>query len=100
MTVRVPVPMDKVESFCRRWKVRELSLFGSVLRSDFGPGSDVDVLVDLRPDHGLSLYDWVDMIAELRSIFGREVDLVAKSGLTNPIRRQIILRSAEVLYAA
>lgn len=94
------MPIDELHAFCQRWRVRELSLFGSVLRSDFGPESDVDVLVELEPDHGLSLYDWVDMIDELKTIFGREVDLVAKSGLTNPIRREEILRTAEVLYAA
>ncbi len=94
------LPINELNSFCQRWRVRELALFGSVLRTDFGPESDVDVLVELEPDHGLSLYDWVDMIDELKTIFGRDVDLVAKSGLTNPIRREEILRTAEVLYAA
>ena len=60
----------------------------------------MDVLVDLAPDHGLSLYDWVDMIEELGGLFGRRVDLVAKGGLRNPFRRREILATAEVLYAS
>ena len=97
---RVPVPHDKIETFCRKWKVKELSLFGSVLTNEFLPESDVDVLVELHPRHGLTLYDWLDMIEDLKAIFGRNVDLIAKSGLKNPIRRREILRTAEVLYAA
>ena len=80
--------------------MKEFSIFGSALRDDFGPTSDVDVLVELHPDHGLSLYDWIDMIDELKTVFRREVDLVAKGGLRNPFRRQEILRTAEVVYAA
>ena len=97
--VQIDVPMERIEAFCRRWKVREFSLFGSVLRNDFRPDSDVDVLVDLQPDHGLSLYDWVDMIDELRTIFGREVDLVDKTAIRNPFRRHHILHNHEVVYA-
>jgi hypothetical protein len=94
------IDKGRIATFCRKWNVSELCLFGSVLRRDFGPESDVDVLVDLRPGHGLTLYDWLDMIDELKEIFGREVDLVSKRGLRNPLRRAEILRTAEVLYAA
>ncbi len=94
------VPQGKVEVFCRKWRVRELSLFGSVLRQDFGDDSDVDVLVELEPDHGLSLFDWVDMIDELTDLYGRKVDLVSKGGLDNPIRRREILSHARVQYVA
>ncbi len=97
---RLHIPLDLIETFCRKWRVREFSLFGSVLSEDFRPDSDVDVLVDLQPGHGLTLYDWLDMIDELRAMFGRDVDLVAKSGLKNPFRRREILRTAEVIYAA
>ena len=100
MGARVSIDRSRIADFCRKWRVRELAIFGSALRDDFGPDSDVDVLVELDPDHHLSLYDWVDMIDELRAIFGREVDLVAKGGLRNPFRRNEILRTAEVLYAA
>jgi hypothetical protein len=92
--------MDRVTAFCKKWKVKEFSLFGSVLTDEFRPDSDVDVLVDLRPGHGLTLYDWLDMIEELKEIFGRKVDLVAKRGLKNPFRRREILRTAEAVYAS
>jgi predicted nucleotidyltransferase len=96
----IAVDRESIESFCQRWKVKELSLFGSALREDFTPESDIDVLVELKPGHGLTLYDWLDMIEELKGIFGRKVDLVAKGGLKNPFRRRQILRTAEVVYAA
>lgn len=96
----IEVPKDKIAAFCRRWKVAELCLFGSVLRDDFGPESDIDVLVTFAEDADWSLYDWVDMIEELKAIFGREVDLVSKRGLRNPFRRHAILTSREVVYAA
>ncbi len=76
MSVRVTIDRARIAEFCRKWRVKELSVFGSALRSDFGPDSDVDVLVELEPDHGLVLYDWIEMIEELREIFGRDVDLV------------------------
>ena len=95
----VPAP-GVIAAFCRKWKIVELSLFGSILRGDFSPMSDVDILVDLAPDAPWSLYEWTEMIDELRDLFGREVDLVEKSGLRNPFRRQEILSNREVLYAA
>jgi len=100
MSLRLEIPHEAIAEFCRRWRVKELAIFGSALREDFGAESDVDVLVELQPNHGLSLYDWVDMIEELQGIFGRKVDLVAKGGLRNPFRRREILRTAEVVYAA
>jgi uncharacterized protein len=96
----IEIPMEKIVEFCRKWKIKEFSLFGSVLREDFRLDSDVDVLVDLDEGHGWGGYDWVDMIEELKAIFGRDVDLVDKSGLRNPFRRHSILASREVLYAA
>lgn len=96
----IGVPTERLAEFCRKWKVTELALFGSVLREDFGPDSDVDVLVELAPDHGLSLFDWVEMIDELKAIFGRDVDLVSKRGLRNPFRRHRILTTRQVIHAA
>lgn len=98
--MRITADRAGIECFCRKWGVTELSVFGSALRDDFTADSDVDVLVALRPGHGLTLYDWLDMIDELKAIFGRDVDLVAKGGLRNPFRRREILRTAHVLYAA
>ena len=100
MSIKIDFPKDRITEFCQRWRVKELAIFGSALRDDFRPDSDVDVLVQLHPSHGLSLFDWIDMIEELTAIFGRKVDLVAKDGLKNPFRRREILRTAEVIYAA
>ena len=98
MKAHLALDRERIEAFCRKWKVKELSLFGSVLTEEFREDSDVDVLVDLGSGHGLTLYDWLDMIEELKDIFGRDVDLVAKRGLKNPLRRREILRTAETVY--
>ncbi len=100
MSIRVSIDRDRIAAFCARWKVTELSLFGSVLRDDFRDDSDVDVLVELAPDHGLGLYEWVDMIEELRGMFGRPVDLVSKRSLRNPFRKHHILTTRKVIHAA
>jgi len=97
---RLGISMGAVEDFCRRWHVLEMSLFGSVLRDDFGPESDVDVLVVLDPEAAISLFDLVRMRAELVTLFGREVDLVEKDALVNPFRRKEILTHCEQVYAA
>ena len=93
----------KIVEFCRKWKIREFSLFGSVLRDDFGPESDIDVLVAFTDDARHTLFDLVDMEDELRTIFGRQVDLVSRRGIEssrNAVRRNAILNSAEEIYAA
>lgn len=99
-TAKIEVPAGKIAEFCQKWKVTELALFGSVLRADFGPDSDVDVLVTFAPDAPWSLYEWPDMMDELKAIFGREVDLVEKDALRNPFRRHAILSTRKVIYAA
>lgn len=96
----IDIPMDRIEEFCRRWKIREFSLFGSVLREDFGPDSDVDVLVSFEPDAEWDLFHLVDMRDELMALFGRDVDLVEKEGLRNPFRRRTILDTRKVIYHA
>ncbi|MFB3132666.1 MAG: nucleotidyltransferase family protein, partial [Rhodothermales bacterium] len=68
------VPQDEIDSFCQRWRVVELAVFGSVLREDFRPDSDVDVLVSFGPDARWSLFDFVTMQDELEALFGRPVD--------------------------
>ena len=95
-----PLPRKKIEAFCRRWQVRELALFGSVLRDDFSLESDVDVLVTFDPEAHRSLFDLVEMRDELETLVGRRVDLVSRGGLRNPFRRREILSTREVLYAA
>ena len=100
MGLQLTLDETRIAAFCRKWRVKELSVFGSALRKDFGSDSDVDVLVELQPGHGLVMYDWLNMIEELRVIFGREVDLVAKGGLKNPFRRHHVLNNREVMYAS
>ena len=90
----------KIADFCRRWKIREFALFGSIVRDDFSAKSDVDVLVTFALDCGWGLYDLMDMQDELKTMFGRKVDLVEKEGLRNPFRRKAILNEARVIYAA
>lgn len=94
----IPISQDQIDDFCRKWKVKELSLFGSILREDFGPASDVDVLVSFEKDAPWSLYEVVDMEEELRELFGRDVDFVMKEGLRNPFRRREILSTRQVIY--
>jgi predicted nucleotidyltransferase len=100
---RIRIPREQIIEFCRRWKIIEFSLFGSVLRDDFGPESDVDVLVSFAHDAEWSLFDHVEMQDELKAVFGRNVDMVSRRGIErsrNKLRRKAILESAEVFYAA
>ena len=96
----IDIPKSEIEAFCRKWEIKELSLFGSVLRDDFRPDSDIDVLVSFEPDAPWDLFHLVDMRDELMALFGRDVDLVEKEGLRNPFRRRTILDTREVIYAA
>lgn len=100
MSPRIQFNRQSLDEFCRRWMVAELSFFGSVIRSDFSPGSDVDVLVAFAADARWNLMDIVTMMEELRGIFGRDVDLVEKDAIRNPFRRHAILSSREIVYAA
>ena len=100
---QIQVPAEGIAAFCRKWKVAELALFGSVLREDFGPKSDVDVLVSYAADARWTLLDEVRMEEELAEIFGRPVDLVSRRSVEcseNWIRREAILASAEPLHVA
>lgn len=99
----VTIPDDQFADFCRHWKINELSLFGSALREDFGPDSDVDLLVTFAPDADWSLLDHIQMEEELSVLLNRKVDLVSKRAVErseNWIRRRAILETAQVLYAA
>jgi predicted nucleotidyltransferase len=98
--LRIAIPEQQIIEFCRRWKVREFSLFGSAVRDDFGPQSDVDVLVRFERDAPWSLFDFVTMRDELANLFGRDVDLVEEESLRNPFRRETVLRDKRVIYAA
>src|SRR6185503_2257001 len=93
------IPRKKIADFCQRWSITEFALFGSVLRADFRPDSDVDVLVSIDPKAKIGLFEIIDMKLELQDMFKRPVDLVEKEGLRNPYRRREILRTAQVVYA-
>jgi predicted nucleotidyltransferase len=100
MSPKISIDHKKIASFCQKWKIVEFAVFGSVLRDDFRPDSDVDVLVTFGPGGGITFDNRVDMLDELKAIFGREVDLVEKKAISNPFRRHSILTTREILYAA
>ena len=103
MSVHIPIDHDKITKFCRRWKITEFALFGSVLRDDFRPDSDVDILATFASDADWSLFDHVDMEEELSAILGRKVDVVSRRAIErsdNWIRREAILSTAEPIYVA
>ncbi len=100
---KITIPRKKLEAFCRRWNVSELAFFGSVLREDFRPSSDIDLLVSFSSKAKISLFDLVRMQNELEEIFGRKVDLVERRAIEkseNYIRRKNILSNTKVIYAA
>lgn len=100
--IKIRVPRKKLEEFCRRNHIRKLAFFGSVLRDDFGPDSDIDVLVEFEPGHTPG-FAFVSMAEELEKILGHEVDLLTFKGVEksrNPIRRKAILESARIYYVA
>jgi predicted nucleotidyltransferase len=90
----------RIREFSERWRIVELALFGSVVADDFGPDSDIDVLVVFEPNAGWNLFHLLDMKDELQAMLGRKVDLVEKAALRNPFRRHEILRTRKVIYAA
>ena len=105
MTVeeKLHVSKETIAEFCRKWKITEFALFGSVLRGDFRPDSDVDVLVTFSPDSDWGVEHLLDMNEELEALFGRAVDLLEKRLVEesrNYIRRKHILSHMEAVYAA
>lgn len=100
MTNDLPdLPLAEIRAICRRYGVRELALFGSALRDDFGPESDLDLLVEFEPDVRIGFMELGRMEQELAALLGRRVDLVPKGGL-RPFLRDEVLASARLLYAA
>jgi hypothetical protein len=96
MTVQIRIPHEKLAPLCRRYHVKRLSLFGSVLTSDFGPDSDVDVLVEFEPDRTPG-FGFVQLQRELSELFGREVDLHTYRSLSRYFRDKV-LAEAEVAH--
>jgi hypothetical protein len=100
--VAIEIPKTELAAFCEKWRIRKLEFFGSVLRDDFGPESDIDMLATFDHDASLSLFDLVDAELELQDIFGRPVDLLERTTVEhseNWIRRRRILDSARMVYA-
>lgn len=103
MSLHVQIDRSKIENFCRKWKITELSFFGSAVRNDFRPDSDVDVLISYAPDEKWDLFDHISMEEELAEIIGRKVDLLTRRSVErseNPFRRQSILTGTEAYYVA
>ena len=103
MNPQVSVPGSRLAEYCRANGIARLDVFGSALRADFGPDSDIDLLVEFEPDRTPGLFDFARMEEELSDIFGREVDLVERSAVErsrNYIRRAAILESTETIHAA
>ncbi len=103
MAAGISIPNEQIAAFCQRWNITHLALFGSVLRHDFGPDSDIDVLVTFSPDSRRTLSDMVTMQEELEQLFGRRVDLINRRTIersSNYIRRREILGSARTIYVA
>jgi predicted nucleotidyltransferase len=99
----IELPMERIKAFCDRWQIIEFALFGSVLRDDFRPDSDIDVLVTFAPEAKRGLSETLQMKDELQTIFGRNVDFIVKAAIErseNWLRRKNILESAQVIYAA
>ena len=97
---RITVPREAVSEFCRRHHVRTLSLFGSVLREDFGPESDIDVMLKFRPGFGFTFENTPEIQDELESMFGRPVDVIEKGRIRNPFRYRAIMNSYRLVYTA
>ena len=103
MRIRISIQREKVAAFCRQWKITELAFFGSVLRDDFRPDSDIDVLVTFAPDAQWSLFDHQAIEEELSSLLGQKVDMLSRRAIEssdNWIRRRAILETAEPFYVA
>lgn len=96
--MNVTLPQDKIAAFCQRYHIQKLSLFGSVLRDDFGPDSDIDVLVEFEPGQHVGLIRLAGMEIELSEMLGRKVDLRTPAELSRYFRQEV-LDSAQVQYA-
>jgi len=97
--MQIKVDHTRIAEFCRANHIRKLAFFGSVLREDFGPDSDVDVLVEIEPGHAVGLIRMGGMQVELSRILGREVDLRTPADLSRYFRERVV-REAEIAYAA
>ena len=101
-TLQVQLPQEQIAEFCRHWDIIKLEIFGSALREDFGPESDLDFLATFAPDSVWSLLDRVRMKHQMEQLLGRQVDFLNRAAVeqsSNSTRRKAILDSAQTLYA-
>ncbi|MCH7472796.1 nucleotidyltransferase domain-containing protein [bacterium] len=98
--LQIELPLDEIAALCRKWRIIELAVFGSAIRDDFRPDSDVDFLVTFEDGAPWSLWDFVIIIDELKIITRRDVDFVEKGAIKNPFRRKSILSDYEVIFDA
>ena len=99
MSAHVQLDHERIEQFCQRNGIRRLALFGSALRDDFGPDSDVDILVEFRPDARVGLFKFAGMESELTEMIGRKADLRTAEELSEYFRDEVVA-GAEVQYVA
>ena len=99
----IELPAETIAAFCRKWRITRLEVFGSALREDFRPDSDVDFLATFAADSRWSLFDHITMEEELKALLGREVDLVSRNAIGqnhNPYRKKSILEAAHAIYSS
>lgn len=97
----IELMIAQIQDFCQRWHITEFALFGSVLRDDFRPDSDIDILVRFSPSFRRGLEETLQMRQELQTLFNRKVDLIEKTAIErseNWLRRKNILESAQAIY--
>ncbi|MDX2213354.1 MAG: nucleotidyltransferase family protein [Oculatellaceae cyanobacterium bins.114] len=101
--LKIQLPQPELAAFCQKWKIKEMSFFGSVLREDFRSDSDIDIIVNFEGNSTWGILELVRMKRELKTLLGREVDLMTKKSIEqshNWIRRQEILGTAQIVYVA
>lgn len=97
---KIEIQDDVINNLSKKYHIKELSFFGSILRDDFNDDSDIDILIEFIDKHKYSLFDLFKMKEDFKNSFGREVDLIEKESLRNPYRRINILKNSKVVYAA
>ena len=95
-----PLSQEDTAEFCRRWRIRELAVFGSAARGELRPDSDIDVMVEFEPEAQLGLLQLVRIKHELEDAIGRPVDVIEKGTIRNPYRKASIERDLTIVYAA
>jgi len=104
MTIqKIQISEDQLSSICNKYLIKELSIFGSALRKDFDEDSDIDLLIEFKPEAAVSLFDLIDVKEDFEKLFGREIDIISKNAIkrsNNYIRKKAILENYNTIYAA